>query len=91
MTKTTKILLAVSLVSTVIGLTGIIWGFGTPIGAIFFGLFLISKMLEKETALYDEEQRRNTALAEAQQSSQTADCCTGSLRGDTRFHAARVG
>jgi phosphate/sulfate permease len=37
-----------------------------PAGAIFFGLFLISLMLEKETAQYDKEQR--ALLVTAQQS-----------------------
>ena len=30
-----------------------------PAGAILFGLFLISKALEKETTRYEEEQRAN--------------------------------
>ena len=30
-----------------------------PAGAVLFGMFLISKALEKETARYDEEQRAN--------------------------------
>ena len=29
-----------------------------PLGAIFLGLFLICKLLEKESGLYDEEQHR---------------------------------
>jgi hypothetical protein len=35
-----------------------------PAGAILFGLFLISKALEKETTRYDEEQRANRIRAE---------------------------
>ena len=34
-----------------------------PTEAIFFGLFLISKLLEKETALDDREQRAARAAA----------------------------
>jgi hypothetical protein len=30
---------------------------GLPLGAIFFGLFLITQMLEKESALLDEQNR----------------------------------
>jgi hypothetical protein len=59
----TKILLAISLSAFALGFTNILWGFGTPVGAICFGLFMISKMLEKETALYDQEQ--SLRLAEA--------------------------
>jgi hypothetical protein len=64
MRKTTKILLAISLTAFALGFTDILWGFGKPIGAIFFGGFLIFKVLEKEMALFDEEQRSNVALAE---------------------------
>jgi len=63
MTKTTKILLAISLTAFALGCTDMLWGFGRPVGAIFFGLFMISKLLEKETALYDQEQK--SRLAEA--------------------------
>ena len=34
-----------------------------PSGAIFFGLFLISKLLEKETALFNEEQEQCFVMA----------------------------
>jgi hypothetical protein len=90
MTKTTKILLAVSLISAGLGFTDILWGFGKPVGAIFFGLFLISKLLEKETALYDEEQRRNAALADAH-AAKKADCCAGSIKAAAKLQPARVG
>ena len=36
-----------------------------PLGAVFFGLFLISKMLETETAAFDREQQAALAAAEA--------------------------
>ena len=35
-----------------------------PLGAILFGLFLISKLLENETLLFDSEQRVRVAVAE---------------------------
>src|SRR5262245_11980439 len=35
-----------------------------PAGAVLFGLFLISKALEKETTRYEEEQRANRERAE---------------------------
>ena len=47
MTKTTKILLAISLIAFALGFTDILWGFGKPVGAIFFGWFMIFKVLEK--------------------------------------------
>jgi hypothetical protein len=65
MTKTTKTLLAGALASLSLGLlpvvgwvraqdlTGLYVIF--PVGAVLFGLFLIAKMLERESALYDAD------------------------------------
>jgi len=64
MTKTCKTLLTISLIGFVAGCANVLGGVGTPIAAIFFGLFMIFKMLEKETALFDEEQRLRIELAE---------------------------
>src|SRR5262249_22585341 len=36
-----------------------------PLGAVFFGLFLISKVLEKETAAFDRELQAALASADA--------------------------
>ncbi len=68
--RKTKILLALSLTSFAISPTGICWGLFLPIGAILFGLFMIFNMLEKESALFDEEQRSRSALAEKMNQSQ---------------------
>lgn len=57
----TKILLTISVSAFALGFTKTLWGIGAPIGAILFGLFMISKMLEKETALYDQEQKLRLA------------------------------
>jgi hypothetical protein len=57
MNTQTRFLLMVSIGSFVLGASGVMWGIGMPLGAIFFGLFLISKMLEKEIKRFDEEQR----------------------------------
>jgi hypothetical protein len=67
MTKTTKTLLILAAVNLVAGLAfaanlvnvhDAVWLYVTaPAGAICLGLFLISRMLEKETARYDTEQR----------------------------------
>jgi hypothetical protein len=65
MTKTTKILLTVSLAAFALGCTNVLGGIGTPFGAIFFGLFLIFRILEKEMALFDKEQELRIALAES--------------------------
>jgi ABC-type anion transport system duplicated permease subunit len=35
---------------------------GLPVGAILFGLFLIAHVLEKESALYDEQNRATEIL-----------------------------
>ena len=73
MSKITKTLLVLSLVGLLSGLLFVSGGFNSgglvalhivlPMGAIFFGLFLLSKVLEKETALYDQEQRAHLELA----------------------------
>jgi hypothetical protein len=69
MTKITKMFLGVSLVGFALGFTGVLWGIGTPVGAIFFGLFLISKLLEKEAALFDEECQQRLVHAEREKTS----------------------
>ena len=71
MTKTTKILLTISLAAFALGCTNVLWGIGTPVGAIFFGLFLNFRILEKEMALFDKEQELRIALAESYQASAT--------------------
>jgi len=63
MTKITKFLLAISLIAFGLGFTHILWGFGMPVGAICFGLFMIFRILGKEAAKYDEEQRLRVAEA----------------------------
>ncbi len=61
---TTKLLLVISLAGLVIGLTtNLFWGIGLPLGAVFFGLFLIFKLLEKESAQFDEEHHLRMELA----------------------------
>jgi hypothetical protein len=69
MTNTTKTLLTISVTAFLVGTTGALWGIGTPVGAIFLGLCMISKILEKESALFDSEQRLRWNLAEGTQSS----------------------
>jgi hypothetical protein len=66
MAKTTKTLLIVSLLALGVGLafiTGLVnvenqvtCYIALPLGAVFLGLFLISMMLEKETAHFDKDQ-----------------------------------
>jgi len=82
MTKMTKILLLLSLAGLVSGLLFVSGGLNSsgvvalhvllPMGAIFFGLFLLSKVLEKETALYDEEQLTHLKAATNDQKSAAA-------------------
>ena len=86
MSKTTKTLLVLAVIGLMSGfafVTGVVnvgeavaWYITLPMGAIFFGLFLISKLLEKEVALHDEEQA--LMLASAQKvgnSSAVTGCC----------------
>jgi hypothetical protein len=64
MKRSTKALLLISLTGFVLGsTTNILWGIGLPIGAVFFGLFLISKLLEKEVTMFDEEKHLRLNLA----------------------------
>lgn len=64
MTTLTKTLLGLSVAGLAVGFTtDWLWGFGKPAGAIFFGLFLISKMLEKEIALFDAEEKERRSRA----------------------------
>src|SRR3954470_14580488 len=83
-TKTLFILATTCLALGVILITGIIPVHDAaslfvvlPVGAILFGIFLISLVLEKETALYDRQQSenvvdwKNTVRAEAPQRSQS--------------------
>jgi len=74
MSRTTKTLLGLAVAGIVIGLvfaSNLVDAHGAvacyvilPVGAIFLGLFLISLMLEKESACYDAEQQdlRKAAL-----------------------------
>jgi hypothetical protein len=72
MTKTTKNLLILSIVCLLLGLlfvTGILNAQSMvalyvtlPLGAVFFGLFLIFRMLGKESSLYDEEQKEHSVF-----------------------------
>jgi hypothetical protein len=83
MSKTTKILLVLSLSCLASGLvfvTGLVnvgeavWLYVTlPAGAIFFGLFLISLNLQAESALFDEEQRMRTIASATPAVAKT--CC----------------
>jgi len=79
MTKTLLVLSAVNLVAGLIFATNLIdvheasaLYVALPAGAIFFGLFLISRLLEKEVAVYDEEHRHlpsATSSVETEQAS----------------------
>jgi hypothetical protein len=55
------IFLTLALVELVIGFSEVrpatFFFLGRPLGAIFFGLFLIAQMLERESALLDEQNR----------------------------------
>ena len=67
MSRLTKNLLVLALVALAAGVvfnTGLIRVgdratllIALPVGAVLFGLYMISRLLEKEAALYDEQQR----------------------------------
>lgn len=89
MTKTTTNLLCIAIACLVAGLafvTGIVNAqnlvalyVALPLGAVFLGLFLIFRILEKETSLYDHEQHSHPALkqATAPMNEQEATCGCG--------------
>ena len=72
MTKMNKTLLLLAVIGLVAGLVinvGLVntRGFDAlyiifPVGAVFSGLFLIARMLEKESARFDEDQARMVRL-----------------------------
>lgn len=61
MMKPKYIFLTLSLIELAIGFSNArqnaFFYLGLPVGAILFGLFLITQVLEKESALYDEQNR----------------------------------
>src|SRR6185369_10766870 len=90
MTRTTKTLLVLSFVSFLVGLTGVVGAIGLPLGAIFLGLSLISKIMQKEVARFDEEQRSRLSCAEPkrpQESSKTVDRLLERRRRESSFKA----
>lgn len=66
MMKPKYILLVLSLIELTIGLSNarqnIFFYLGLPVGAALFGLFLIAQVLEKESALYDEQSRASVPV-----------------------------
>ena len=98
----TKTLLIVSLAGLTAGLafvTGLVnvqtavWLYvALPAGAVFFGLFLIARLLEHETAQYDAEQRTLLAAAERLSAGtvpRSEECCR--CAADSREVATNVG
>jgi hypothetical protein len=92
--KLKHLLLGVSLTAFAIGFadvgTASQWGLARPLGAVFFILCLIVMLLEKEMALYDEEQLRNRAQYEdaaAKPSETAATAKPGSSSSLTTSHA----
>lgn len=83
MTKLTKSLLVLSaanLVAGVVFTTNLIDVHNAsvlyitlPTGAVFFGLFLISRLLEKEVLAYDAEQRRIHSAAATPSKKETSN------------------
>ena len=59
--KVKNIALTISLIAFAIGFSdggeSMFWYLGRPVGAILFAVFMIFMVLEKETALLDEQQR----------------------------------
>ena len=98
MSKTTKILLVLSLSCLTAGLvfvTGIV-NVGEavglyvtlPAGAILFGLFLISLSLQAQSALFDEDQRMaRAALAKTQPPAAPKSSCVRGEPGEKEAYS----
>jgi hypothetical protein len=79
----TKKLLIIAVAGLVLGLafvTGIVnvqntvaFYVALPLGAVSLGLFLLFRILEKEAALYDQEQQANPAFQQATVATQDCD------------------
>jgi hypothetical protein len=68
MTKTSKILLTISITAFALCFTeagsNLGWGILRPVGAVAFIAFFITNLLAKEMALYDQEERAKQGQAE---------------------------
>src|SRR5688572_24332450 len=72
MTKIPKVLLAVSLTAFAVGSVAAFgnpeipvgWTVAMPLGAVGFGLFLVTFLLQQEVARFDDEERARLELAE---------------------------
>jgi len=72
MTRIPKVLLAVSLTAFALGIVAVFgnpeipvgWTVAMPLGAVGFGLFLVTFLLQKEVARFDEEDRARLELAD---------------------------
>ena len=102
--KATTILLALTLgslgtgflfVTGLVNVQGAVWLYvALPAGAICMGLFLISLMLEKETARFDQEQHALLAAAEREASTDSSApskaCCTSKSAREELFVSANA-
>jgi hypothetical protein len=96
MSKLTKIMLGLTIVNAVASalvLTGIInvsnfQGLYVvfPLAAIFYGMFLICRMLQNEVAGFDAEERRHREVAERNDHSQSGE----SLHGHGHHEPVRI-
>jgi hypothetical protein len=71
MLKWKHIFLTLSLIELAIGLSNArqntFFYLGLPVGAVLFGLFLIAQVMEKESALYDEQKRATTLSSKSRE------------------------
>ena len=88
MSKWPKIFLVMSVVTFGFGLTSvgssIGYGILKPVGAIFFMVFYLTQLLEKEMARYDEEHRSKQPQAEASAVSSAVPEPAGGLSHEAR-------
>ena len=74
MMKAKYILLTCSLIELAIGLSNArqntFFYLGLPVGALLFGLFLIAQIMEKASALYDEQKRARALTSKSREAPQ---------------------
>ena len=92
MSKWPKIFLGISLTSLVFGFTSagsaVAYGILKPVGAIFFMLFYLTQLLDKEVAKYDEEMRLKLTPPKGNSASPAAPRSANAGSGQVRETAA---
>jgi hypothetical protein len=88
MTTQTRTLLILSLIGFALAPTGVAWGLGLPLGFIFFGLFMVSRIMQQEVARFDVEQQSRNAPMKREDDSAKKDSADDEHHHDSSFRRA---